>query len=68
MPRYTIDVDSDFDKMLVDLSKQKGSTKAQVIRDAVAAYSFLKAQSDSPDLKVSISNKDDKVIKDIVLP
>lgn len=43
MPRYTIDFDKEFDKTLSDLvASTDATTKADVIRRAVASYSFLK--------------------------
>ena len=70
MPRYTIDFDNDFDKTLSDLVKDTSApTKAEVIRRAVASYSYLKKQQrKDADAKVSITDKNDKVIKEIVLP
>ena len=69
MPRYTIDFDDDFDKTLTDLiSTTDATTKADVIRRAVASYSYLKKQQRAnKDAKVVITS-DDKVIKEIVLP
>lgn len=70
MPRYTIDFDDEFDKTLSELVKDtSASTKAEVIRRAVASYSYLKKQQrQNDDLKVSITDKDNNVIKEIVLP
>jgi hypothetical protein len=69
MPRYTIDFDNDFDETLKELVKSTGATtKADVIRRAVASYSYLKKQQQAnKDAKVAIT-EDDKVIKEIVLP
>ena len=69
MPRYTIDFDDDFDKTLTDLVKSTdATTKADVIRRAVASYSYLKKQQQAnKDSKVAIT-EDNKVIKEIVLP
>ncbi len=68
MPRYTIDFDDDFDKALTDLVKiSDATTKADVIRRAVATYSYLKkAQKANTDAKVLIQG--DNVNKEIVLP
>lgn len=69
MARYTIDMDADFEKVLDSLAKDKGRTKAEIIRRAVASYSFLDQQVDpKAGTKVSITNQDDRVIKDVVLP
>jgi len=68
MPRYTIDYDDNFDKALNELTKSTGAaTKAEVIRRAVASYKYLKTHS-AGDNKVSITDKDGKVLKDVVLP
>lgn len=69
MPRYTIDFDDDFDKTLTELVKNSdATTKADVIRRAVATYSYLKnAQKENKNAKVAIT-ENDKVKKEIVLP
>jgi hypothetical protein len=44
MPRFTIDIDDKFDKTLSGLvSDTSASTKAEVIRNAVAVYNYLKS-------------------------
>jgi hypothetical protein len=70
MPRYTIDVDESFDKVLNDLMSSTGATtKADVIRRAVASYKALKANTPADsNRKVSITTDSDEIVKDIVLP
>ena len=68
MPRYTIDIDDQFDKTLSDLAN--GGSKADVIRKAVQTYSYLKSQvpnSLSPN-RVSITDTEGNVKKDVILP
>ena len=67
--RYTIDLDQTFDKTLSDLADQKGTTKAEVIRRALATYGFISGQT-SPESgkKVSITDNQDKVLKDVLIP
>lgn len=69
MPRYTIDFGKDFDKTLTDLvDSTDATTKADVIRRAVASYSYLKKQQrENKDAKIVITY-DDKMRKEIVLP
>jgi predicted transcriptional regulator len=69
MPRYTIDFDKDFDKTLSELVENTdATTKADVIRRAVASYSYLKRQQrDNKDAKIVITD-DGKLKKEIVLP
>jgi len=69
MPRYTIDFDKEFDKTLSELVETTdATTKADVIRRAVASYSYLKrAQRGNKNAKVVVTD-DDKLNKEIVLP
>ena len=68
MPRFTIDVDEKFDKLLSEIAEEKNSSKAEAIRAAVASYGFLQKQLKNKDVKVSITNQKDEVLKDIQLP
>jgi hypothetical protein len=69
MARYTIDFGPEFDLILEGMAKKKGSTKAEVIRRAVASYSYLDKQVDTDaGTKVSVTNAKDQVLKDVVLP
>ena len=68
MPRYTIDFDDKFDSALSSLvGTTDASTKADVIRRAVASYKYLKDQT-AGDANLSITRQDGTVIKDVVLP
>lgn len=69
MPRYTIDFDKDFDKTLSELvDTTDATTKADVIRRAVASYSYLKKQQrENKDAKIVLTD-DGKMKKEIVLP
>lgn len=68
MARFTVDTDQQFDQNLDDLVKMTGGTKADVIRKALATYKYLKAEDQDPDQKVSITNKKNVVVKDVILP
>jgi hypothetical protein len=69
VPRYTIDFDKEFDKTLTDLvDTTDATTKADVIRRAVASYSYLKkAQRENKDAKLVVTDNG-KLNKEIVLP
>ncbi|MGP8175373.1 MAG: hypothetical protein ACLP7O_12610 [Terracidiphilus sp.] len=63
MPRFTIDIDNTFDKTLTNLvSDTSASTKAEVIRNAVAVYNYLKSvtpkDAQTGTQVVSIKNSD----------
>ena len=70
MPRFTIDIDDEFDKTLSELVENTdATTKADVIRRAVASYSYLKKQQrQGKDTKLRIVDKNDKPLQEIVLP
>ena len=67
--RYTVDLDATFDNTLSALASQKGTTKAEIIKRALATYKVLSAQTPSESgMKVSITDSQDKVLKDVLLP
>ena len=68
MPRFTIDVDDKFNDVLSELAK--GTTKADVIRRAVASYQYLKSETDAPAAgrRISITDAAGNIQKDVVLP
>jgi predicted transcriptional regulator len=67
--RYTIDLDQNLDKTLSGLAENKGTTKAEIIKRALATYSFISGQTPSESgKKVSITDQSDKVLKDIAIP
>ncbi|HVI07854.1 MAG TPA: hypothetical protein VND65_06125 [Candidatus Binatia bacterium] len=68
MARFTIDTDQQFDRNLADLVKLTGGTKADVLRKALATYKYLKTEDQSPDNKVSITDKNNTIVKDVILP
>jgi Arc/MetJ-type ribon-helix-helix transcriptional regulator len=69
MPRYTIDFDKEFEKTLTELVESTdATTKADVIRRAVASYSYLKKeQRANKDAKIVITDNY-KLKKEIILP
>jgi len=68
MPRYTIDTDEQFEKTLRTLAN--GGSKADVIRRAVQTYSYLKSQVPhaASGQRVSITDANGVVLKDVILP
>jgi hypothetical protein len=68
MPRFTIDIDDQFDKTLTDLAN--GGSKADVLRRALQTYSYLKSQvpNQNSQQRVSITDADGNVKKDVILP
>lgn len=68
MARFTIDTDQQFDQNLAELMTITGGTKADVLRKALATYKYLKTEDQDPNNKVSITNKQNSVVKDVILP
>lgn len=68
MPRFTIDVDDEFNETLNRLAS--GGSKADVIRKAVASYQYLKSEvpNSQSDKRISITDSQGNVQKDVVLP
>ncbi len=68
MPRFTIDVDDKFNDTLSSLAQ--GTTKADVIRRAVASYQYLKSEvpTASTERQISITDASGKVQKVVILP
>lgn len=68
MPRFTIDIDDQFNNTLTSLAN--GGSKADVIRRAVASYQYLKSQvpNSQSDNRISITDVNGNVQKDVILP
>jgi hypothetical protein len=68
MPRFTIDIDDKFNETLSALAK--GTSKADVIRRAVASYQYLKSEvgNGHPGKRISITDAAGNIQKDVVLP
>lgn len=63
-----IDMDKRFYSLLTELAYQHGCSQAEVIRNAVASYAFLIRETSNSNRKLSITNSQDSVVKDICLP
>jgi hypothetical protein len=68
MPRFTIDIDDKFNDTLTNLAN--GGSKADVIRKAVASYQYLKSEvpNSQSDKRVSITDANGNIQKDVILP
>jgi hypothetical protein len=68
MPRLTLDIDEKFNKNLTELAR--GTTKADVIRKALASYQYLKSQvpDQNSGKRISITDAAGNIEKDVILP
>ena len=68
MPRLTLDMDDKFNKNLTEMAR--GTTKAEVIRRALATYQYLKSHvpDQSSGKRVSITDLQGNIERDVILP
>lgn len=67
MPRMTLDMDDKFNQTLSDLAQ--GTTKAEVIRRAIASYKYFKNELNGGDgRRISIRDASGNILNDVVLP
>jgi hypothetical protein len=68
MPKLTVEFNDKMNQTLEQLAADKGVTKVDVLRRAVALYKYLESeQKEGSNKKVSIT-EGDNILKDIVLP
>ena len=67
MTRYTMDVGPEFDEALSKLASDKSTTKAEIIRRAVASYAYLTEETKG-NAKVTVTDDSAGTVKEIVLP
>lgn len=67
MSRYRLTVNEQFDILLARAACLRGTSKAEVIRRAVALYAFLKNEIKIPGRKISFTDQNDNVLQDVVL-
>ena len=69
MKRLTIDVGSKIDARLTALAETKQTSKAEVIRNAIATYAYLDKEVNGPEgHRVAVADADGKVVKEVILP
>ena len=67
MPKLTVEFNNKVNQLLEELAERKGTTKAEIIRRALAMYKYLDDETLDNDKRVSITSaKEDKILKDIV--
>jgi predicted transcriptional regulator len=67
MPKLTVEFNDKMNQILEQLAEEKGTTKVDVLRRAVALYRYLDDEQKGEDKQVSIT-RNGKAVKDIVLP
>jgi hypothetical protein len=67
MPKLTVEFNDKMSDILEQLAEEKGTSKVDVLRRAVALYRYLDSEQKEGNKKVSIT-QNDNILKDIVLP
>jgi predicted transcriptional regulator len=68
MPKLTVEFNDKMNDTLGQLAEDRGTSKVEVLRRAVALYKYLDSeQKEGGNKKVSIT-QGDNILKDIVLP
>jgi predicted transcriptional regulator len=67
MPRITIEFPEQVDKILKELAEKGDTSKVDVIRRALALYNYVNKEVKEKDLKLTVADEDDKILKEIVL-
>lgn len=68
MAQYTIDLGEVADGLLAKYAAINNVTKGEVLRRALATYVYLLENGPEVGLKVSITDNDDTILKDVCLP
>lgn len=70
MKRYTLEINDEVDSLLSSLTSIVGpnTPKEEIIRRAVATYAYLKKQLSFSENKVSITDRDNRVLMDVDIP
>ena len=66
MPRFTVEFPKQSNETLESLAKKDDTTKVDVLRRALALYNYIHKEAVDKDLKLSITDDEDRVIKDII--
>ena len=68
MSKLTVEFNSKMDEILADLAEDKGTTKADVLRRAVALYKYIDSQLSPENRRHLAITEDDRIVKEIVVP
>lgn len=66
MPRMTIEFPKQVNEMLEGLAEKDQTTKLDVLRRALALYDYLHREAAEKNLKLSLTDDEDTIIKDIL--
>jgi predicted transcriptional regulator len=65
MAKLVLEFPDDINTLLDKLAEREGISKPEVIRRAIALYSYVHEEAVEKKRKLSITDKDDTILKDI---
>jgi len=65
MPRLTIEFPDQVNDILKDLAQKDGTTKVEILRRSLALYNYAHREAINKGMKLSVTDHEDKVVKDI---
>ena len=68
MPKLTVQFGDQMNKMLKELAVEKGTTKTEIIRRALATYKYLNDKRKDGASSVSARSADNETLEDVILP
>jgi predicted transcriptional regulator len=66
MPRMTIEFPDKVNDILTELSSKEQVSKVEILRRALALYNYVQKEAVDKKKKVSITDDDDTILKDII--
>jgi hypothetical protein len=66
--KLTVEFNTKMDEILSDLAQDKGTTKVDVLRRAVALYKYIDSQLSPEGRRHLAITEDDRIVKEIVVP
>ena len=68
MARISVELSDKAEKIIDSLAKDERTSKADIVRRALALYNFVQSETKAAGRKLSLTNDRNEVEKDIVLP
>jgi predicted transcriptional regulator len=67
MPKLTVEFSDRVNEKLEEVAKRNELTKADILRRAIALYDFVDANVVNKDVQLVVTDKNGKVLKEIVV-
>jgi hypothetical protein len=68
MSKLTVEFNPKMDEILAGLAQERGTTKVDVLRRAVALYKYIDSQLSPEGRRHLAITEEDRIVKEIVVP